>query len=308
MRTADSAVYRAKRRGKGGFDYHPPPKDGLSERFDVEYKLRDAVECGELELYYQPQVNVAQGKLIGLEALVRWHHPELGFLAPDRFISVAEHTGLIIPIGAWVLEAACRQQRLWQEAGYAPGRIAVNVSAVQFSHPDFLENVVQTLKDTHLDPGSLELEITEGALINNMAAANKTLYALRDLGITLAIDDFGTGYSSLAYLQTMPVNTLKIDRSFMPPVGSKTPLPKEETQLLRGIIGLAHGLEKRSSPRASKTKSTWSFCAKSIASTPRVTTSANRWPLEKSATCSKPSKRQCRALSRSLEAKPHSKV
>lgn len=178
----------------------------------------------------------------------------MGFLAPDRFIGVAEHTGLIVPIGAWVLETACRQQRLWQEAGYEPGRIAVNVSAVQFSHPDFLNSVVETLEHSRLDPSSLELEITEGALMSNITSVNKILDALRDLGVTLAIDDFGTGYSSLAYLQTTPVDTLKIDRSFMPPVGasslpstnvpSKTPLSKENTGLIRAIIGLAHGLQK----------------------------------------------------------------
>jgi len=245
LRAADSAMYRVKRRGKGSYEsYNPTSHSNLNERFDLEYKLRDAVERDELELYYQPQVDVQSGQLWGLEALLRWHHPEFGLLGPDRFIDIAEHTGLIVPIGTWVLETACTQQRRWQEAGYAPSRIAVNVSTVQFSHPDFLTTVMQALESTGLDPNALELEITEGALMQNMGSAKETLNKLRVLGVNLSIDDFGVGYSSLSYLQELPVDTLKIDRSFLPQItGSKTPNQKD-TALIRAIIGLAQGLDK----------------------------------------------------------------
>ena len=244
LRAADSAMYRVKRRGKSSYEsYSPTSHEGLNERFDLEYKLRDAIECEELELFYQPQVDVQSGKLWGLEALLRWHHPDLGLLSPDRFIDIAEYTGMIVPIGAWVLEQACRQQRSWQDAGCAPSRIAVNVSTVQFSHPDFLSVVTNALSSSGLDPSALELEVTEGALMKNMASAISTLQTLRDMGVNLAIDDFGVGYSSLSYLQKLPVNTLKIDRSFMPEFSSREELEGDLT-LIRAIIGLAHGLGK----------------------------------------------------------------
>ena len=245
LRAADSAMYRVKRRGKGSYEsYSPTAHNNLNERFDLEYKLRDALECDELELYYQPQVDVKSGQLWGLEALLRWHHPDFGLLSPDRFIDIAEYTGLIVPIGTWVLETACAQQRRWQEAGFAPSRIAVNVSTVQFSHPDFLTMVMSALETTGLDPKALELEITEGALMKNMGSAKDTLNKLRVLGVNLSIDDFGVGYSSLSYLQQLPVDTLKIDRSFLPQVaGNKTPT-HQDTALIRAIIGLAQGLDK----------------------------------------------------------------
>lgn len=245
LRAADSAMYRVKRRGKGSYEsYSPTAHDNLNERFDLEYKLRDALECDELELYYQPQVDVKTGQLWGLEALLRWHHPDFGLLSPDRFIDIAEYTGLIVPIGAWVLETACAQQRRWQEAGCAPSRIAVNVSTVQFSHPDFLPMVMRALNTTGLDPSALELEVTEGALMKNMGAARETLSKLRVLGVNLSIDDFGVGYSSLSYLQKLPVDTLKIDRSFLPVITDQETPSYEDTTLIRAVIGLAQGLGK----------------------------------------------------------------
>lgn len=244
LRAADTAIYRVKRRGKGSYEsYSKSSFDNLSERFELEYKLRDALECNELEVYYQPQVNVSTGQLVSLEALLRWHHPDMGLVSPARFIDIAEHTGLIIPIGAWVLETACRQQMVWQEAGYAPERVAVNVSTVQFSHPDFFDTVTLALHKSGLPAQSLELEITEGALMKNMTSAVATLQKLRDLGVQLAIDDFGVGYSSLGYLQKLPVHTLKIDKSFMPSLDDMSELRKG-TMMIGAIIGLAHGLGK----------------------------------------------------------------
>jgi diguanylate cyclase (GGDEF)-like protein len=243
LRAADSAIYRVKRRGKGSYESYSKSSFNLNERFELEYKLRDALECNELELYYQPQVEVTTGRLVSLEALLRWHHPDMGLIAPAKFIDIAEHTGLIIPIGAWVLETVCRQQMIWQEAGYAPARVAVNVSTVQFSHPDFWHLVMQALHKTGLKAQALELEITEGALMKNMTGAVQTLHKLKDLGVQLAIDDFGVGYSSLSYLQKLPVHTLKIDKSFMPPVNDMKELRKG-TMMIGAIIGLAHGLGK----------------------------------------------------------------
>lgn len=244
LKAAHSAMYRVKRRGKGSFErYSQGISEQLSARFELEYKLRDAIECNELALYYQPQVEVASGRLVGVEALLRWHHLELGVMSPARFIDIAEHSGLIVPIGAWVIESACRQFQLWRQQGSPLEHVSVNVSAVQFAHPDFYHVVEQALKRSGMAPEALELELTEGLLMQPTASVLELLKRLRQLGVRLAIDDFGVGYSSLSYLQRLPFSTLKIDKSFMPPVAD-TYGQRAGEQMLRSIVDLAHSLDK----------------------------------------------------------------
>jgi EAL domain-containing protein (putative c-di-GMP-specific phosphodiesterase class I) len=184
------------------------------ERLNLEAGLRRAVERNELELFYQPLVD-PQRKLCAMEALIRWNHPKLGLLGPADFISLAEETGLIVPIGAWVVQQACRQSKLWLEAGYPQVRIAVNVSPLQFFYADFLETVCETLTAFNIGPGRLQVELTEGVVMRNFDGAVHEMEQLRDLGVGVALDDFGIGYSCLSYLQHIPLDSLKIDQSFV---------------------------------------------------------------------------------------------
>jgi len=177
--------------------------------------LRDAIDRNELELHYQPQVHVGSGAIVGAEALLRWKHPDRGYVPPAQFVPIAEDTGLIAPIGEWVLEEACRQARAWDAAGLPPMRISINVSAVQFRRQDLFEVVRRTLESSGLEPGRLVLEITESAIMSVRERAVKPLNRLRSLGVSLALDDFGTGYSSLSYLNAFPINILKIEQSFV---------------------------------------------------------------------------------------------
>jgi EAL domain-containing protein (putative c-di-GMP-specific phosphodiesterase class I) len=199
---------------------------------------------GELLLYYQPQVNLQDSKIIGLEALIRWNHRELGLVSPGEFIPLAEETGLIIPVGAWVIEEACRQAKDWQNRGMPPARVSVNVSALQFSRDDFVEIVTHSLQKTGLAAEWLELELTEGLLLGDTYSITAKLHKLKELGVYLAIDDFGTGYSSLRYLQQLPIDTLKIDQSFVRTLGSAQETPKTKA-LLKAIAMLGHNLGMR---------------------------------------------------------------
>jgi len=178
-----------------------------------------AIDRGELFLVYQPQVNIASGRVTGLEALLRWQHPELGLVMPDRFIHIAESSGLMISIGEWVLRSACSQIKKWQDEGCLVVPVAVNVSAMQFRHKGFRELIKQVLFETDISPQYIELELTESLLLSNADVTFNVLLDLKDMGLNLAIDDFGTGYSSLSYLQHFPVTKLKIDRSFIRDVG-----------------------------------------------------------------------------------------
>lgn len=237
LRCADHAMYRAKQGGRNHVVLFSPA-DRDASRLELETCLHRALERGELSLRYQPQVDLRTGRVTAAEALLRWDHPRLGAVMPDRFIPVAEETGLIIPIGAWVLTEACRQAVGWREAG-SPLRVAVNVSALQFHRNDFAELVAAALHDTGLEPGGLELELTESTVVRELERTSRQMQRLRDLGVRLTVDDFGTGYSSLRYLQRLPIGALKIDRSFAP---NPEEACGERVLLAQAIIALAHGL------------------------------------------------------------------
>ena len=201
-------------------------------------QLRRAVDNEEFVVYYQPQVDIESGNIVGAEALVRWKHPELGLLAPADFILLAEETGLIVPIGAWVLRMACAQARKWREAGLLGFRIAVNVSPRQLQQGNLRETIVQTLNETELEPDCLELELTETSMMQNAESEVEILASLREMGLKIAIDDFGTGYSSLGYLKNLPIDSVKLDQSF---VKSATTDP-DDAALVMAIVTLAHNL------------------------------------------------------------------
>jgi len=215
-------------------DEAPWPEE--SKGTSIEAELEKALEREEFEIYYQPIAEVANGKTAGVEALLRWYSPELGLLHPDRFISLAERTGLIIPIGEWVLYKACSRYKAWQDAGYLPLRLAVNISAVQMQNTNFVPMVEKMLKETGINPNNLELEITEGVVFDNLDYAVSAINELRAMGLRISIDDFGTGYSSLEYLNRLPVNTLKIDKSF---IKSLAVNPNSKA-IVSAIIAMAH--------------------------------------------------------------------
>jgi len=239
LRNADLAMYRAKGRGKNGWQTYVPELGAvLLQRMSIEKALESAVENGELELHYQAQTDLER-RLTGAEALLRWHNPDLGQVLPATFIPVAEESGLIVPIGAWVLEQACRQTASWLKAGFPIGRIAVNISARQLGQTGFMETVRSALERSGLSPDCLELELTETALMYDLENCMHRLEALRELGVSVAIDDFGTGYSSLFYLQRLPVSRVKIDQSFVHGITGRA---QETLPLIRAIVDLAHGL------------------------------------------------------------------
>jgi predicted signal transduction protein with EAL and GGDEF domain/CheY-like chemotaxis protein len=216
IRNADTAMYHAKQEGKAAFQYYSAAMNAASvERLTLETGLRHALDDGSLELHYQPQVEVGTGRIIGAEALLRWAHPQRGYISPTSFIPIAEASGLIVPIGEWVLERACAQAAEWRKAGLPPIPIAVNVSGVQFHRQDLCEVVRRKLDAFGLDPSALHIEITETAIVAARERAIALLTQLRELGVRLALDDFGTGYSSLSYLKSFPIDTVKIDRSFV---------------------------------------------------------------------------------------------
>ncbi|QXZ09240.1 EAL domain-containing protein [Comamonas sp. Y33R10-2] len=216
LSNAEAALQMAKGRGRSFSQFYTPALEGRATRMLMqEQMLRDAVERGEFELHYQPQTLMQTGELAGFEALVRWKHPHRGLVLPDEFIGFAENRGLIAAVDRWVLNQACRQAKAWQEEGYPPVPLAVNLSAQEFRQRDVVEEVAQVLEDTRLDPRYLHIEITETTLMLSGTQMQQTLHALKALGVGLAIDDFGTGYSSLAYLRKHPIDRLKIDRSFI---------------------------------------------------------------------------------------------
>jgi diguanylate cyclase (GGDEF)-like protein/PAS domain S-box-containing protein len=216
VRNADAAMYRAKGRGPGKYSYFTSGmSSGVWDAQSVEYGLFRALDRHEFIIEYQPQIEIATGRIFGGEALLRWQHPDLGLLKPINFISAAEDTGLIVALGEWVMKTACAQVRAWQAAGFPDIQVAVNLSAVQVQQLDFPATIARVLAETQLDPKYLELEITESALMRNVDASIARLHHLRQMGVNLALDDFGTGYSSLSYLRQMPINRLKMDFSFV---------------------------------------------------------------------------------------------
>ncbi|HEV7301120.1 MAG TPA: EAL domain-containing protein [Tepidisphaeraceae bacterium] len=243
-KSADAALYAVKRAGRDGVQcFVPSMMAGGIDRWDMEVGLTRAIDAGELVLHYQPQVN-HQGNIVGLEALVRWMHPRLGMVPPNRFIPIAEETGLIIPIGNWVLREALEQCRRWTQAGVPCVPVAVNVSALQFAQPLFPSQVDAALRDFGIDAGLLKIEVTESSLMRSMQDAAAKLTELRAIGIGLAIDDFGTGYSSLAYLHRLPIDVLKIDRTFVSAIGTSRSADADckDTTITRAIIELARSL------------------------------------------------------------------
>ncbi|HEX7134127.1 MAG TPA: EAL domain-containing protein, partial [Iamia sp.] len=241
LRDADVAMYRAKASGKAQvvvYDLDMGTEAG--ETLQIEADLARAVERGELELFYQPVVDLANERVVGFEALLRWWHPRLGLVLPDRFIPVAEKTGLIVPIGRWVLETACATAARWQQSDpNGTMTMAINVSARQFASDDIVDDVARALSSSGLDPQRLVLELTETALVADPEQTAQRLHHLHDLGAKLAIDDFGTGFSSLSYLRQFPVDILKIDRSFIETITDDTPLPP----IVRGLLDLGHTLD-----------------------------------------------------------------
>lgn len=233
------ALHRAKETGRNTFQYFAAEMNTRAlERLILEGKLRQALERGEFLLYYQPQVDLASGCLIGVEALVRWQHPELGMVSPAQFIPMAEETGLIVPLGEWVLRTACAQMKAWHRDGFSTLRVAVNLSARQFRQQDVVAMVSGVLEETGLDPSGLELELTESLLVQNVEAGIQTLKALSGMGVQLAIDDFGTGYSSLNYLKRFPIDRLKIDQSFVRDITHDP----GDAAIVTAIISLSHSL------------------------------------------------------------------
>lgn len=240
LRRADIALYSAKNDGRARCAiFDAAMSDAAIERLELEAALRHAIEHAELQLHYQPLVHLLTGQIIGVEALVRWPHETAGMIGPDKFIPLAEETGLILPLGHWVLHEACRQVHCWRTTGpYADLKVSVNLSAAEFAQPGLAEAVAQTLQETGLEAAALELEITEGVIMADAATTITTLRELKRLGVRLAIDDFGTGYSSLSYLKRFPVDTLKIDKTFVDGVGSD---PEDEA-IVRAMIGVAQAL------------------------------------------------------------------
>ncbi len=239
VRNADVAMYHAKSRGRNNIQcYEPALNAAASERLILENNLPKALEQGQFLLHYQPQIDAESGRLVGVEALVRWLDPERGLVPPDRFIPIAEETGLILPLGAWVLEEACRQRRAWYSAGLPAFQVAVNLSSLQLLEPGFVERVRALLAAHGLGPGDLELEITESVAMDNPMATINVLKEIKAMGVPVAIDDFGTGYSSLAYLKLLPIDTLKLDRSFVKDIEQG----EDDAVICSATIALAHAL------------------------------------------------------------------
>jgi len=239
LRHADIAMYRAKEEGRNTFRFFSPEMNlRIMETLDLEADLRRALERDEFVLHYQPKVDLASGRITSCEALVRWQHPEKGMIPPGAFIPLAEETGLIVPLGDWVLHTACAQNRQWQQEGLPPISVATNLSARQFRETDLVETVQRTLRETGLEPQYLSLEVTESLIMKDPARAATTMRRFKELGIELSLDDFGTGYSSLNYLRSFPVDCLKIDRSFITDVTTDPSAAAVATS----IVAIAHSL------------------------------------------------------------------
>ncbi|MBF0342011.1 MAG: EAL domain-containing protein [Magnetococcales bacterium] len=241
MKNTATALSHAKRKGRNSYQFFSQEMtETARRRFAMENSLRHALERDELVLYYQPQVDLKSGRVVGAEALVRWRHPERGLVSPLEFIPVAEETGLIIPIGEWVLRTACRQLARWKQMGLPMIRVGVNLSALQFQRQDLFKVVESCLEETGIDPKYLDLEITESAIMEDVQKAVAVLNRISALGVKLSIDDFGTGYSSLSQLRHFPFKTLKIDRSFVRSIESNA----EDAAIVSAIIAMAHSLDQ----------------------------------------------------------------
>ncbi|MBP1634902.1 MAG: response regulator receiver modulated diguanylate cyclase/phosphodiesterase with sensor(s) [Acidobacteria bacterium] len=242
IRHADIAMYHAKDHGRDNCQFFAPDMDArIAERRVLDESLRRALSCREFLLYYQPKIDLDTGTMMGAEALIRWRHPERGLVQPDGFIPMAEESGLIVPIGQWVLREACRQAREWQAAGLRPVPIAVNISALEFRSKGFLDGVRGILAETGLDPHLLELELTESVLMESVTSTAEMLRELKAMGLRLAVDDFGTGYSSLSYLMDFPIDALKVDRSFVREITAE----RDTSPIITAVIAMGKSLKHR---------------------------------------------------------------
>jgi diguanylate cyclase (GGDEF)-like protein/PAS domain S-box-containing protein len=258
---ADLAMYRAKQLGRANYQFYlPEMNQQAQERTHLENAMRNALERGEFELHYQPQLDLRSGRIVGVEALLRWRHPELGLLLPASFLALAEDTGLIVPIGAWAMRRACAEVRAWQLDGREGLRLALNLASRQFHQPDLLERVAQVLDETGLPAACLELELTERMVMNDVASAVAVLNELRSLGVRLAVDDFGTGYSSLGQLKNFPLDALKIDHSFVHAISSHG----NDAAIPDAIISLAHNLGMRVIAEGVETEAQCEFLARNM--------------------------------------------
>ena len=253
---AHIAMMKAKQQGGDHYEFYATAYNiGSSDRLALQTSLRYALEREELEVYYQPQVNLKTGEIFGAEALVRWQHPERGLVLPSKFIPIAEETGLIVPIGEWVLYTACKQVKVWQNSGFPSLQIAVNLSSRQFSQLDLRHRLVQIIINTGIEPKYIELELTESMLVQNTEVAIRRLNALKALGVKIAIDDFGTGYSSLSYLQQFPFDVLKIDRCFIRNITENT----SNAAITEAIIAMAKNLNLKLIAEGVETEDELSF-------------------------------------------------
>ena len=239
LKNADTALYHAKAKGKSVYEFYSAEMlEKVNLRLEIEKDLHKAVKQKEFFLVYQPKVNLQTGNVSGMEALIRWVHPEKGFIRPDHFIGVAEESKLILPIGKWVLEEASRQIKQWEKDGFANLRVAVNVTAAQFGQSSFLEDLQEMMREIGIQPKNLELELTERMIMANAEESIIQLNKIKELGISISVDDFGTGYSSLAYLKRFPLDCIKIDKSFIDDI----PGDNDAEAISRSIIALAHSL------------------------------------------------------------------
>jgi diguanylate cyclase (GGDEF)-like protein len=239
LRRAETAMRAARSIARGSFRFYTEAMSkSEDERLALEADLRHAIRDGQLELHYQPKVDIASARIRSAEALLRWKHPKRGFVPPNVFIPIAEETGLILSIGEWVLRQACAQMRAWLDSGMPPLRVSVNLSAKQFRHGDLTAVVCSALEDAQLQPGYLELELTESSIMHDAESSAATLQLLSTMGVHISIDDFGTGYSSLSYLWRLPLDKLKIDRSFVRELISNP----DDVAIVKAIISLAHSL------------------------------------------------------------------
>jgi len=242
INNADTAMYQAKENGRNNYQFFRQEMIVRAvERQFIEGGLRVALDRQELSLHYQPKVDLRTGAIVGVEALLRWQHPDRGFIPPAQFVPIAEDSGLILPIGRWVLREACRQSRAWLDAGLPPMPMAVNISAIEFRSQDFIDSIRTVLQETKLEPQCLELELTESVLMKYAESTVSMLKALKSIGVQLAVDDFGTGYSSLSYLSQFPVDSLKVDQSFVQEISSKA----NDAVIVSAVISMGNSLKKR---------------------------------------------------------------
>jgi diguanylate cyclase (GGDEF)-like protein len=261
LKNADAAMYQAKEKGRNNFQFYTAEMNRqVNERLQTETSLRRALERDEFEVYYQPRINVRSGALVSCEALVRWRHPERGLLLPEHFIALAEETGLIVPIGEWVLKRACAQARAWQKDGRAQIAVSVNLSMRQFRQEALANDVEDALRESRLDPRLLEMELTESLIMHDTEAAIRILLRLREIGVDVSVDDFGTGHSSLSYLTRLPISALKIDQSFVHDI--KGSGRADEGLVAQTIISLARNLKLKVVGEGVETEAQFQFLKK----------------------------------------------